>query len=219
MMTQVTAGDGHVLDCWLAEAEGQRKGGIVVLQEIFGVTDQLKAVAARYAAQGYDVAVPALFDRQAKGMVIPFSEAPRGRDLMLASDPEQVMMDVEASIAMLAARGGKVAVIGFCWGGGLALRAAQVLPVACAVSFYGTRLDSYQTAPLVAPVQGHWGTEDSHVPPEMLEAARAYWPGMEVFTYEHAGHAFANEARPADHVPEAAELAHDRTAEFIARHV
>ena len=216
MMTTVTATDGHVLDCWLAE--GARKGGIVILQEIFGVTNQLKGVAARYAAQGYDVAIPALFDRQQKGAVIPFAEAPKGRDLMLASDLAQVMTDVDAAVQMLKARGGKVGVLGFCWGGGLALRAAQVLDVACAVPFYGTRLDSYQLAPLAVPVQGHFGTTDSHVPPEMLAAAQAFWPTLEVFTYD-AGHAFANDARPADYVAEAADAAHGLASAFFAAHV
>ncbi|WP_323770333.1 dienelactone hydrolase family protein [Antarctobacter sp.] len=219
MMIEVTAADGHVLDCWLVEAVGDRRGGIVILQEIFGVTDQLKGVAARFAKMGYDVAIPALFDRQQKGAVIPFAEAPKGRDLMLACDLDTVMKDVDATVAMLAVRGGKVAALGFCWGGGLAIRAAQVSDVACAVPFYGTRLDAYQIAPLTAPVQGHWGAEDSHVPPAMLDAARAYWPEMEVFTYEGAGHAFANDARPADYVGDAADQAFARAAEFIGRHV
>lgn len=218
-MTELTASDGHTLDCWIAEAEGERRGGIVILQEIFGVTDQLKGVAAQYAALGYDVAVPALFDRQKKEAVIPFSEAPQGRDLMMKSDLDTTMRDVDAAVQALASRGGKVAVIGFCWGGGLAIRAAQVLDIACAVPFYGTRLDQYQIDPLKVPVEGHWGSEDSHFPPEMLEAAKAYFPEMTVHLYEGAGHAFANEARPADHVEEAATLAHERTQNFIAAHM
>ena len=219
MMTELTASDGHTLDCWMTRAEGKRRGGIVILQEIFGVTDQLKDVAAQYAALGYDVAIPALFDRLKKGAVIPFAEAPQGRDLMMKSDADATIRDIDAAVQMLAARGGKVAVIGFCWGGGLAIRAAQVLDIACAVPFYGTRLDQYQIAPLKAPVEGHWGTADSHVPPEMLDAAKAFFPEMTVHTYDGAGHAFANEARPADYVEEAARLAHDRTHAFIASHM
>lgn len=215
MFIELAAADGHKLDCWFAEAQGERKGGIVILQEIFGVTDQLKSVAARYAALGYEVAIPALFDRFEKGAVIPFTEGPRGRDMMLASDLETTMLDVDAAVQALKAKGGKVGVIGFCWGGGLAIRAAQILDIAAAVAFYGTRLPQYQIAPLVAPVQGHYGREDSHVPAEMLDAARAYFPSMEVFTYEGAGHAFANDARPADYVKEAAETAHERAAAFL----
>ena len=219
MMTELTAADGHELDCWIEPAKGKRRGGIVILQEIFGVTDQLKGVAARYAAQGYEVAIPALFDRQKKDAVIPFSEAPRGRDLMLASDLDTTMRDVDAAVAALAANGGKVGVIGFCWGGGLAIRAAQVSDIAAAVAFYGTRLPQYQTAPLKAPVQGHWGAEDSHVPADVLADAQAYFPDMEVFVYDGAGHAFANDARPADYVAAASDLAHERTSAFFSRHL
>ncbi|MDU8909761.1 dienelactone hydrolase family protein [Aestuariicoccus sp. MJ-SS9] len=219
MMIELTAADGHKLDCWMTEAEGARKGGIVILQEIFGVTDQLKGVAARYAALGYDVAIPALFDRFEKGAVIPYSEAPRGRDMMLATDLDTTMKDVDAAVQALKAKGGNVAVIGFCWGGGLALRAAQVLDIACAVPFYGTRLNQYLLAPLKAPVEGHFGAEDGHVPPEMLDAARAYFPDMGVHLYPGAGHAFANNHRPADFVEAAAEEAHARAEAFIGAHM
>jgi carboxymethylenebutenolidase len=217
MMTTLTAADGHELQCWMAPAVGTRRGGIVILQEIFGVTDQLKGVAERYARLGYEVAIPALFDRKERGAVIPFAEGPRGRDLMLASDLDQTMLDIDAAVQALAAKGGKVGVIGFCWGGGLALRAAQVLDVAGAVAFYGTRLPTYLDRPLKAPLLAHFGAEDDHVPPEMRAEAQAYLPEMEIHLYP-AGHAFANDARPS-YVAEAADLAHARTEEFLARHV
>ncbi|MBF9033974.1 dienelactone hydrolase family protein [Rhodobacterales bacterium HKCCE2091] len=216
MMTKLTAADGHDLDCWIAAPQGDRRGGVVILQEIFGVTDQLKGVADRYAAEGYEVAIPALFDRQRKGAVIPFDEAPSGRDLMLASKLDQTMMDIDAAVQMLKAKG-KVGVIGFCWGGGLALRAAQKLDIDAAVSFYGTRLPTYLDSPLRAPLLGHFGSLDDHVPPEMLAEAQAYLPGMQVHLYE-AGHAFANEARPS-YVADAASLAHERTLAFFAEHL
>lgn len=213
-MQRLTARDGHEFDCWMQPATAPRRGGLVILQEIFGLTDQLKGVAERYAAQGLDVAIPALFDRKERGAVIPFAEAPRGRDIMLASNLEETMADIEAAVAALAEGGGKVAVIGFCWGGGLALRAAQTLDVAGAVAFYGTRLPQYLGKPLKAPMLFHCGTTDSHVTPEMIEEAKAALPEAEFHMYE-AGHAFANDARPADYVAEAAELAHQRTAAFI----
>lgn len=215
MMTELTAADGHKLECWIDPARGARRGGVVILQEIFGVTAQLKGVAHRYAAQGYEVAIPALFDRSEPGAVIPFDAGPRGRDLMLAADLGQTMMDIDAAVQALQAGGGKVGVIGFCWGGGLALRAAQTLDVAGAVAFYGTRLTQYLDRPLKAPLMAHFGTLDDHVPPEMRDAAQACLPGMEVHLYE-AGHAFANDARPS-FVAGAAELAHERTAAFLSR--
>jgi carboxymethylenebutenolidase len=217
MMTRLTAADGHVLDCWMEPAQGEARGGIVILQEIFGVTDQLKGVARAYAAEGYDVAIPALFDRHERGAVIPFDQGPRGRDLMLAADLDETMLDVDSAVRALADKGTRVAVIGFCWGGGLALRAAQKLGIAAAVAFYGTRLPQYLDCPLRAPFLGHFGNADDHVPAEMLRQAQDYLPDMQVEMYE-AGHAFANDAR-SSFVPAAAALAHERTKAFLASHL
>lgn len=217
MMSRLTAADGHELDCWMEPAKGQARGGIVIIQEIFGVTEQLRGVARDFAAEGYDVAIPALFDRSERGAVIPFDEGPRGRDLMLAADLDETMMDVDAAVRALAAKGGKVGVVGFCWGGGLALRAAQKLDVAAAVGYYGTRLPQYLDSPLKAPFLGHFGRSDDHVPPDMLAEAQAYLPQMKVEMYD-AGHAFANDARPS-YVPEAAKVALERTKAFFAEHL
>lgn len=214
-MTRLTAADGHVLDCWMQPAKGDRRGGLVILQEIFGVTDQLKGVAARYGALGYDVAIPALFDRKERNAVIPFDQGPRGRDMMLASDLSETMADIDAAVTALAAKGGSVAVMGFCWGGGLALRAAQVLDIAGGIAFYGTRLPQYLDRSLRAPLLCHFGTRDDHVPMDMVEQAKAYLPEAEVHMYE-AGHAFANDARPT-YVAEAADLAHERTVAFLSK--
>jgi len=216
---RLTAADGNELDCWMQPAQGDRKAGIVILQEIFGVTDQLKGLAKRYAALGYDVVIPALFDRLGgKGQVISFDNGAPGRDMMMASKPDETMTDVDAAVQALKAKGGKVATIGFCWGGGLALHSAQVLDVACAVAFYGTRLPQYLDRPLKAPLLGHFGINDDHVPAEMLAAAKAYLPEMEVHMYK-AGHAFANDARPGMYVADAAELAHQRTEAFLKKHL
>lgn len=214
MLKQLTAADGHSFDCWIEPAQGERRGGLVIIQEIFGLTDQLKGVAARYAKLGYEVAIPALFDRRERGAVIPFDQAPRGRDLMLASKLEESMADIAAAVDELEANGGKVAVMGFCWGGGLALRAAQDLNIAGGISFYGTRLQQYLDRPLKAPMQGHFGSNDDHTPADVLKAVKDYLPDFEMFMY-NTGHAFANEARPAAYDAEAAELAHKRSAEFL----
>ncbi|WP_346914886.1 dienelactone hydrolase family protein [uncultured Roseibium sp.] len=216
MMRQLTAADGHTFDCWIEPAQGTRRGGLVILQEIFGVTDQLKGVAARYAKLGYEVAIPALFDRKEKVAVIPFDQATRGRDLMLSIDTADCIADTAAAVNALKENGGKVAVIGFCWGGGLAVRAAQKLDITGGVSFYGTRLKQFLDCPLKAPMQGHFGTTDDHTPVDLLEEVKAYLPDFEMHMYE-AGHAFANEARAATYVAEAAELAHKRTETFLAK--
>lgn len=214
---KIRSADGHELDCWLEPCRGERRGGLVILQEIFGVTDQLRGVAAMYAAQGYDVAIPALFDRQKPGSVFDFGNPAPGRDMMMAANLDQTVADFAAAVEFLRQRGGKVAVMGFCWGGGLALRAAQKLDIAAGIAFYGTRLPVYLDCPLAAPMLGHFGAQDSHVPPEMLDQVQAYLPDFEIHLYE-AGHAFANDAR-AEYAPQAAALAHERSIAFLRRHV
>lgn len=214
MFRTLTARDGHAFDCWMQPAEGARRGGLVILQEIFGVTEQLQGVARRYAAMGYEVAIPALFDRQERGAVLTFKQGDKGRALMQGASAKGVMLDIAAAMAAL---GGKVAVLGFCWGGGLAVRAAQDLEVACAVSFYGTRLKALPDRPLRAPVQGHFGSRDDLTPADVLAAVQAAHPGFEMHVYD-AGHAFANDAR-SSFVPEAAAQAHDRAAAFLAAHL
>jgi carboxymethylenebutenolidase len=210
----LTARDGHRLECWMQPARGPRRGGLVILHEIFGVTAQLQGLARRYAETGLEVAIPALFDRQRRGAVIPFDQAAAGRDLMLGASVGDAMLDTGAAVDAL---GGKVAVMGFCWGGGLAVRAAQVLDIACAICFYGTRLQTCLDRPLRAPVLGHFGDSDDHTPPDVLAAARAALPGFEMHLYP-AGHAFANDAR-ASFVASAAALAHQRSDAFLARHL
>ena len=218
MMETLIATDGHTLDCWFEAPVGERRGAIVILQEIFGVTEQLKGVARKYAALGYEVAIPALFDRIERGAVVDFDDFDRARTLMMESDLSNTLMDIDAAVQALNAKGGKVAVIGFCWGGGLALRSAQTLDIAAGVSFYGTRIDQYLDKPLDKPFLGHFGLSDNHTPIEMIEDAKAALPIMEIHMYE-AGHAFANEARPSSYDAAAAEVAHARTAEFLAQHV
>jgi carboxymethylenebutenolidase len=214
---QITAQDGHTLGCWMQPAQGGPRGGLVILQEIFGVTDQLKGLARRYSELGCQVAIPALFDRQQRDAVIPFDQGPKGRDLMLASDLTNTIADVEAAVDAISAGGGDVAVMGFCWGGGLALRAAQILDIAGAIAFYGTRLPQYLDRPLKAPLLCHFGAQDDHTPPEMIEQLRSCLPDAEIHVYE-TGHAFANDAR-STYVAEAAELAHQRTEAFLKKHL
>ncbi len=215
MLTILTAADGHQFDCWIEPAQGPRKGGIVLLQEIFGLTDQLKGIAARYARLGYEVAIPALFDRSARGSVIPFDQAPRGLDLANAARLDETMADIAATVEALKVHGGGVVAMGFCWGGGLALRAAQKLDVAGGVAFYGTRLRQYLDCPLKAPVLAHFGTRDDHTPPDLLSEVSAALPDLKIHMYA-AGHAFANDARQT-YVEDAAELAHQRTEVFLCK--
>lgn len=211
----LTASDGFVLDAFVAHAEAPGKGGLVILQEIFGVTDQLKSVARAYAADRFSTIIPALFDRQSPKTVVPFEKHEEGRALMMKLDNEKVMLDVEAARRLVEHQRG-VSVLGFCWGGGQALRAAGRLDLTSAVSFYGTRIPNYLSTPPKCPMLFHFGETDSFSPPEVIEAVRTTVPDAEIHVYK-AGHAFANDAR-ATYVPEAAVPARERTLAFLLRH-
>src|SRR5690348_4451121 len=141
-MIKLTAADGFSFEAFRAHPARASKGGLVILQEIFGLTDQLKGVARSYALEGYDAIVPCLFDRVAPGTVVPFGEANRGRDLAYGLALDKVMLDIDAAARKVRTDRG-VSVLGFCWGGGVIVRAAAELELKGAIAFYGTRLMTY----------------------------------------------------------------------------
>ena len=212
---QIMASDGHQFDCFIVSAKGARRGGIVILQEIFGVTDQLKSVARQYAEQGFEVAIPALFDRKQRNAVIPFEQAPAGREIMMSLDVGDNLLDIAAVAEFLGGEAG-TALMGFCWGGGLAFKGAQEMSLAGSIAFYGTRLPQFMNKPLKAPMLMHFGSRDDHSPPELIEAVQEEFPDVETFVYD-AGHAFANHARPDFYGEDAAKLAHERSKAFLDR--
>lgn len=213
-MVRLAAADGFALDAFKASAGADRVGGLVILQEIFGLTDQLKSVARFFARNGFDAIVPSLIDRAAPGTVVPFDQPDRARELMLPIPWEKTGLDIAAAVRAVDGRGG-VSVLGFCLGGGLALRAAGELTLAGAVSYYGTRLGALLDKPPRCPMLFHFGATDTHSPPEIIEAVKKAIPSAETHVYP-AGHAFANDAR-ATYVKDAAETAHARTLEFLRK--
>jgi len=212
---RLKASDGVEFGAFEAGAVGARRGGLVILQEIFGVTDQLKSVARRYAQEGFDAIVPALFDRTAPGTVVAFNEPDRGREIMLGIDKSGTMRDIAAAVQRVD-RGRGVSVMGFCWGGGLALRSAGELALKGAVSFYGTNLVALLGKAPGCPMLFHFGATDTHAAPEVIDAVRKAIPAAQTHVYE-AGHAFANDARPNFYVKAAAESAHERTLDFLRK--
>lgn len=212
---KLTAADGFLLDAFRAFPKQGRKGGLVILQEIFGLTDQLKSVVRSYARDGYDTILPCLFDRVAPGTVVPFSEPNRGRDMAYGLDLDKVMLDVDAAVQRVQNDHG-VSVLGFCWGGGVIVRAAADLNLRSAIAFYGTRLMNYMDQKPKCPLMFHFGSTDPNSPPETIEAVRKAFPSAETFIYE-AGHAFANDVRPT-YVESAATTARERALDFLNRH-
>src|SRR4030081_784572 len=113
---QLSAADGHVLAAHLAEPAGKPRGGIVVIQEIFGVTRHIRDVADQYAAAGYVAVGPALFDRGEGDGDVPYSDAKKGFGYVKALSTDSVMADIQAAVEHARAAG-KVGVVGYCWGG------------------------------------------------------------------------------------------------------
>ncbi len=210
----LTATDGFKLQGFRVKPSGEARGGLVVLQEIFGLTEQMKSVVHSYAADGYDAIFPCLFDRVSPGLVVPFSEPDRGRDLAYNLDLDKVVLDIGAAAHCVRGAHG-VSVLGFCWGGGVIVRAAAEVELRGAIAFYGTRLATYLKYNPKCPLLFHFGATDPNSPPETIEEVRKAYPGAETYIYQ-AGHAFANDVRPT-YVPEAAETARQRTLAFLRK--
>ncbi len=215
-MITLTTSDGFTLEAYIAAPEGEAKGGLVVIQEIFGLTEQLKSVARAYAGDGYETIVPALFDRVSPRTVVPFDDPDAARALMMRLNGDAVLRDVQAAVKKVD-RGRGVSLLGFCWGGGQALRIAGLMDLTSAVSYYGTRLTGHLGTPPKCPMLFHFGDADTmHSPPEVIRAVRDALPDAECHVYA-AGHAFANDARKT-YVLEAAIPARERTLAFLDRH-
>lgn len=211
---KLTAADGHVVAAFHAAPKNGSKGGLVILQEIFGVTDQLKSVARAYARDGYDAIIPAVFDRVQPGTVFAFDNAEPGRQMAYGLPLDKVMLDTAAAVAKVQSSRG-VSVLGFCWGGGVIIRAAAELELRGAIAFYGTRLPTYLDLKPKCPLLFHFAKTDPNATPEIIAEVRKTFPKAETHIYD-AGHAFANDARPV-YNEACTRLARARTLDFLAR--
>ncbi len=218
------AADGHSFPAYLAEPAGTPKGGIVVLQEIFGVNSHIRSVADGYAADGYFVVAPATFHRVKADVELGYTEADMGTGFghKTAVDglPEPgVMADIQAAIDH-AGKAGQVGIVGYCWGGLLTWRSACLLSgLSAAVPYYGGGMTAQPDAarqPKV-PVLAHFGDQDHWIPLDTVEAFRAAQPAVEVHVYA-ANHGFNCDQRGSFDAA-AAKLARERTLAFLARHV
>ncbi|WP_086837900.1 dienelactone hydrolase family protein [Amycolatopsis kentuckyensis] len=213
------------LPLWLPPSG--RGPGLVLIQEIFGLDDYLRSVAADLAASGYVVAVPELFWRTAPGWSSTHDEAgvAASMQVMASFDPALGLSDVLATVAHLRSLPsvtGGVGALGFCLGGSLAFAAAAEGDPDVAVSFYGSTVAAQigGLAGVDCPIQFHFGGQDPYIPRSdvaVVEAAVAAHPGAEIHVQEEAGHAFHNNVAPMFHHPEAAARAWALTTEFLRR--
>jgi len=199
--------------------------GLLLMQEIFGVNEHIRAVAESYALDGFTVLAPDVFWRQAPRVELGYVGDERQRGIELASglQPPLVVADLQAAVKALRGlpevAGGKVGAIGYCLGGRLAYLAAALAGVDAAVAYYGGGIHGQLNlaANIACPMQFHYAERDDHIPPEAVQAVRDAMAGKpaEVLVYPGSLHGFNCWARASYHAPSAA-LAHGRSLAFLA---
>jgi carboxymethylenebutenolidase len=216
------AGNAGPFDAYLALPPAGRGPGLLLLQEIFGVNEHIRAVAEQYALDGFVVLAPDVFWRQAPRVELGYEGTDRARaiELMKAYAGPDALADIATGVAALRGRPevtGKVGSFGYCMGGRLAYMAAATTDIDAAVPFYGggihTQLDR---APAIrCPIQFHYAEIDDNIPLSAVDSVRQALPEAEVHVYPGAHHGFNCWARASYHAPSAA-LAHGRALSFLA---
>ncbi len=216
---ELEAADGHRLAAWQARPAGAPRGALVIAPEIFGINSHIRAVADGYAADGYLAIAPALFDRVRRDYETGYAPADiqAGLDIMRRIPFDDALQDVAAAIAR-AGSGGRVAIVGYCWGGTVAwLAAARLAGLAAAVPYYGGGMPNHMDETPRCPMLCHFGEQDKSPSPEQARALLARHPEVAAHFYP-AGHGFNCDQRGA-YDAGAAQLARSRTLEFLARHL
>lgn len=213
---QIPTAGMQCISAYCASPEGTPLGGLVVVQEIFGVNSHIRSVADRFAAHGFQAIAPAMFDHVESGVELGYDEAgvKRGRELAAEVGFERSVAAV-ASAAEAIASAGKVGVVGFCWGGTVAFLANTRLGLP-AVVYYGGRTVPFLGERPKAPLLLHFGARDPIIPPADVEKHRAALPQAEIHVYPDAGHGFNCDQR-ADYDAGSAALALERTLAFFRR--
>ncbi len=218
----LTAADGHVFAAYESRPEHTPRGGLIVIQEVFGVNRHIRAVADAYAAAGYHVMAPALYDRVERDAAFEYTDAGRdaGRRIVEHVSWEDAIRDIDATRAALAASG-RVGLVGYCYGGIAGWRAVTHLDGLAAVSaYYASRIGEFAHEVPRAPVQFHFAERDHSVSAADVETLREAQAGREVAIWVYpAAHGFNCDLRPAIYDAAAAALAHERTLDLFRRFV
>jgi carboxymethylenebutenolidase len=213
-MIRMTMSDGAEIAVYHAEPEGARRGGLVLIQEIFGVTDHIRDLCDEYAADGYEILAPSLYDREHPGFEADYTGPDFDRAVELARKLHPFdlsLKDAQTCIDALKAKG-PVFITGYCYGGSVAwAMAGQSNDLAAASSYYGSLVPTMfaDQVPKCATI-AHFGRFDSGIPIEGVETLIAKGhPTAQIFIYE-AGHGFNSDRRKDYHEP-SADLARERT--------
>lgn len=218
---KITASDGFSLNAYRAIPEGPVRGGVVVIQEVWGLNNFIRDVADRYSRHGFLAVAPAMFDRLEYGYESdnygPEQFVIIG-ELMKKFDHGTALLDVAAAIET-AKDGGKVGITGYCFGGAVTWRAANKgMGLSAASGYYGGGIPNYIELAPVIPLEMHYGDKDNGIPLEQIETLKARHPGVGIHVYE-AGHGFCNNQRASNFNEAACLKASGRTLDFFRKHL
>ena len=205
-------GDGVEIGVYRVEPEAARRGGLVLIQEIFGVTDHIKECCDSFADEGYEVLAPSLYDREEPGFQATYSPEDIQRAIRIARGEhpfEQSIADTQFCIDAPKDKG-PVFITGYCYGGSVTWAAAcRCQGLAAASGYYGAKIPELAEWQPQCPTILHFGKLDHGIPMEQVERVQKLHPDVRVYIYD-AGHGF-NSDRRTDYNPDAAKLARDRT--------
>ena len=213
--------DGKDATGYLANAARGNAPGVVVIQEWWGLSENIKGLVDRFAVAGFDALAPDLYD----GVVVPYHDADAaGKEMNSLNFIEATEQNVRGAVQYLKRNGAKVGLTGFCMGGAVTIIGAVKIPeLTAGVAFYGIPPEqAVKPSDVKIPLQGHFANKDDWCTPAAVDAfdkaMKAAGKDFEAFRYD-ADHAFVNEERAAVHDRQAAELAWGRATEFFKKHL
>ncbi|MEO6396627.1 MAG: dienelactone hydrolase family protein [Devosia sp.] len=217
----IAASDGFVLNAYRTRPEGIPRGGVVVIQEVWGVNHWISTVTDRWAKHGFLAIAPSMFDRVSFDYRSedygPGGMARMG-EIMKTFSQDKALLDVEAAVKS-AAEGGKVGIMGYCFGGAVSWRAAHAgLGLSAASGYYGGGIPNYIDLAPKIPIEMHYGDKDTGIPLEQVEQLRARYPDAGIYVYP-AGHGFCNADRPERFDEASCKKASARSLEFFRKHL
>jgi len=217
---ELTTSDGHTLGAYRAEPSDSSKGGVVVIQEIFGVNQHIRNLCDEFAKNGYVAIAPALFDRAEKGLDLGYGQDDfaKGRDTRGSLEEAGIIADTQAAINE-AAKSGKVGIVGYCFGGAVSWMAAtQCDGLAAASTFYGGGIHAKKGDTPKCPVIFNFGDKDGGIPLLQVHEIKEAHPDIPCYVYDDAGHGFCCDERESYNLG-ACERAHERTLTLFGEHI
>lgn len=217
----LTASDGHTLEAFRADPATAPRGGLVVIQEIFGLTPHMNRLVDHFAAEGYATIAPALFDRVEKRVSLGYEgdDYQKGHALRAALNESWILADTAAAIEAVKPAG-KVGLVGYCFGGLVAWQAGTTLnTLACSISLYGGGVAKLLDRTPKCPMQFHCGDSDRAIPLSDIQKFKDAFPDIPYYVYDDAPHGFCTDDREGAWRPDACARATARVLDFMKLHV